>query len=455
MLVAARRRRASIDARVEGALTPAEASQKPAPGATTVERRFVIHGDGVFRCCARRAARRVRDLGDRRRAKPTIALIDPPKPNLSGSLALHYRIADAYRRRERARRVRAADRAARRRSIGSSSRRSSRFRCRTARAASAKRAPPAISPSTPGRAPRSTMTLSADRRRRPDRRERAGNADAAAARASSIRSPRRWSSSGATSSSIPTAIARETGEGARRAAHRARRLSAPAPSIYLGLRRRQALRLARARDDKALLDVADLLWAMALQIEDGDASQALRDLRAAEQKLREALKRGASDEEIRELTKELRETAERYMQRARAADSPPTSPDDEPLDAQGPRFDARSPGGQRDATARATTPRRCSTSCRTCSRTCESARERRSRAPASARCAGRWASSTSCCATSRRCATTRSATISASATRARPDAAPDSDDDADKAIRVARATGSRRCASGSRSSSGA
>ena len=38
---------------------------------------------------------------------------------------------------------------------------------------------------------------------------------------------------------------------------------------------------------------------MALQIEDGDASQAQRDLRAAEQKLREALQRGASDEEIR------------------------------------------------------------------------------------------------------------------------------------------------------------
>ena len=40
---------------------------------------------------------------------------------------------------------------------------------------------------------------------------------------------------------------------------------------------------------------------MALQIENGDMTQAERDLRAAEQALREALKRGASDEEIKKL----------------------------------------------------------------------------------------------------------------------------------------------------------
>ena len=72
---------------------------------------------------------------------------------------------------------------------------------------------------------------------------------------------------------------------------------------------------------------------MALQIEDGNASQALRDLRALQQKLRDALKNGASDEEIRELTKELRETAERYMQEL-ARNSPPASPEDEPVDSK-------------------------------------------------------------------------------------------------------------------------
>jgi uncharacterized protein (TIGR02302 family) len=84
----------------------------------------------------------------------------------------------------------------------------------------------------------------------------------------------------------------------------------PAP-VYLGLKFAQT-HLADARNDQDLIGVADFLWAMALQIEDGDASQAERDLRAAEQKLREALDRGASDEEIRELMKELRAAAEKF-----------------------------------------------------------------------------------------------------------------------------------------------
>jgi uncharacterized protein (TIGR02302 family) len=83
------------------------------------------------------------------------------------------------------------------------------------------------------------------------------------------------------------------------------------PSVYLGLRT-ASVRLASARSDQDLIGVADFLWAMALQIEDGDASQAERDLRAAEQRLREALARGASDEEIRQLMKELREAAEAF-----------------------------------------------------------------------------------------------------------------------------------------------
>jgi len=82
--------------------------------------------------------------------------------------------------------------------------------------------------------------------------------------------------------------------------------------VYLGLREARA-RLVSAHADADLLAVADLLWAMALRLEDGDASQAQRDLRAAEQKLREALQRGASDEELRKLTQELRDAAERYM----------------------------------------------------------------------------------------------------------------------------------------------
>jgi len=82
-------------------------------------------------------------------------------------------------------------------------------------------------------------------------------------------------------------------------------------NVYLGLNQAKAS-LASARGDADLLDVAAMLWAMAQQIEDGDASQVERDLRAAEQALREALKRGASDDEIKKLMQDLREAARRF-----------------------------------------------------------------------------------------------------------------------------------------------
>ena len=72
---------------------------------------------------------------------------------------------------------------------------------------------------------------------------------------------------------------------------------------------------------------------MALQLEDGDASQTLKDLRAAEKQLREALQRGASDEEIKALTKQLRDLAERYLSELAQQDKY-ASPEDTPMDAQ-------------------------------------------------------------------------------------------------------------------------
>ena len=82
-------------------------------------------------------------------------------------------------------------------------------------------------------------------------------------------------------------------------------------SVYLGLKQANVL-LTNAHSDADLLDVAAFLWAMAQQIEDGDATQAERDLRAAEQALREALQRGASDEEIKKLMQNLRDAAQRF-----------------------------------------------------------------------------------------------------------------------------------------------
>ncbi len=84
-------------------------------------------------------------------------------------------------------------------------------------------------------------------------------------------------------------------------------------NIYLGLRAiSQRLRLAKK--DSHLLDVADLMWEMALRLEDGDLSQAERDLRAAQQQLREALDRGATPDELKRLMDQLRAALDKFVQ---------------------------------------------------------------------------------------------------------------------------------------------
>ncbi len=86
----------------------------------------------------------------------------------------------------------------------------------------------------------------------------------------------------------------------------------PDPAVYLGLRL-AAQRLRRAISDADLLETADWLWQMALQIEEGDLSEVERDLRAAQDALRQALERGASEEEIRKLTQDLRAALDKFL----------------------------------------------------------------------------------------------------------------------------------------------
>ncbi|WP_164225835.1 DUF4175 family protein, partial [Stenotrophomonas maltophilia] len=69
----------------------------------------------------------------------------------------------------------------------------------------------------------------------------------------------------------------------------------PNPSVYLGLRTATS-RLRAARDDDGLREVAALLWEMALKIEDGDLSDAEKQLRQAQDRLKDAIDRNASDE---------------------------------------------------------------------------------------------------------------------------------------------------------------
>jgi uncharacterized protein (TIGR02302 family) len=87
----------------------------------------------------------------------------------------------------------------------------------------------------------------------------------------------------------------------------------PETNIYLGLRSIY-WQLERARSDDGLRDVVARLWQMAVQIEDGNISEAEKSLRAAQDALREALERGATDEEIKRLMDQLRAALDKFLQ---------------------------------------------------------------------------------------------------------------------------------------------
>ncbi len=87
----------------------------------------------------------------------------------------------------------------------------------------------------------------------------------------------------------------------------------PEAGIYLGLRS-IFHQLTNAKTDDDLRDVVGRLWALATMIEDGNVSDAEAALRAAQDALRQALERGASEEEIKKLTDQLRAALDRFMQ---------------------------------------------------------------------------------------------------------------------------------------------
>jgi uncharacterized protein (TIGR02302 family) len=87
----------------------------------------------------------------------------------------------------------------------------------------------------------------------------------------------------------------------------------PEVGIYLGLRSIYH-DLSYAKTDDALRDVVARMWDMALQLEDGNVSQAEQALRQAQDALRQALERGASDEEIKKLMEQLRAAMDKFMQ---------------------------------------------------------------------------------------------------------------------------------------------
>ena len=82
---------------------------------------------------------------------------------------------------------------------------------------------------------------------------------------------------------------------------------------YLALRL-AALRLRQDDADAAVAAVVPLLWDTALRIEDGRMSLAENDLRRLQQELQDALAKGAPDEEIDRLMRELSQSLDRYLQ---------------------------------------------------------------------------------------------------------------------------------------------
>ena len=89
-------------------------------------------------------------------------------------------------------------------------------------------------------------------------------------------------------------------------------LFTPEAGHYLGLYS-VSRQLEAARTDDALREVVASLWALAVTIEDGNISDVDKALRAAQEALKQALERGATDEEIKKLTDNLRAALDNFL----------------------------------------------------------------------------------------------------------------------------------------------
>lgn len=91
----------------------------------------------------------------------------------------------------------------------------------------------------------------------------------------------------------------------------------PNEKAYLTLRRvitRMEIHKDGPLSDTVRDDLAEMLWNAAVVLEEGNLADALEKLRRAQEKLSDAMRDGASDEEISELMQELQEAMRDYMQ---------------------------------------------------------------------------------------------------------------------------------------------
>jgi uncharacterized protein (TIGR02302 family) len=86
----------------------------------------------------------------------------------------------------------------------------------------------------------------------------------------------------------------------------------PETGQYLGLYD-VTRQLEAAHTDDGLREVVASLWALAVTIEDGNITDVDKALRAAQDALKQALERGASDEEIKKLTQDLRAALDNFL----------------------------------------------------------------------------------------------------------------------------------------------
>jgi uncharacterized protein (TIGR02302 family) len=319
-----------VETRIEGAISPSEQkgeAPKPAPA----ERRWTIHGPGKATILRGGAPAAVVVLAVTPAGAPTIASTEDPRANVSGSLTLAYHVDDRF-------------------GLASARADFARPHEGTGPAPRTLAAPPQAALQLPP-----TANGVGDAKTTVDLSEHPWAGAKVTMTLSAVSISGKTGESGPIEVTLPqrtfhNPLARALVEQRRDLIldpdHAPKRVEtaltglAVAPelfdtpaNVYLGLKQANAS-LHSAHSDADLLDVAAVLWAMAQQIEDGDASQAERDLRAAEQALREALQRGASDAEIRKLMEQMREAAKRFMNEMARNSEPDANAQDQNLQSQ-------------------------------------------------------------------------------------------------------------------------
>lgn len=79
------------------------------------------------------------------------------------------------------------------------------------------------------------------------------------------------------------------------------------------LRRLDTLVTHDGLTDETQAEIAEALWDLAIILEDGDIGDALERMRAAQERLSEAMRNGASEEEIARLMQEMRDATQDYL----------------------------------------------------------------------------------------------------------------------------------------------